>query len=163
MTAMASEQSGVSSLDDLMTRTDDRPEAKQLLSNLKRDLPALTALLDECNGYEGEDGVYRFYHGSFKVYWLQDLTDKAVAQFRQMLPERALNQRFLQIVQEGTGKVFVKRRNMCQPEATRPIVEAFFHARYFLEMAVKYARELDDPPCLMPSGWAALLYLYDLQ
>ena len=26
-------------------------------------------------------------------------------------------------------------------EATRPIVEAFFHARYFLEMVCKYGAE----------------------
>lgn len=29
-------------------------------------------------------------------------------------------------------------------------------------MAVKYAQELDEPPCLMPSGWAALLYFYQV-
>jgi hypothetical protein len=28
---------------------------------------------------------------------------------------------------------------------TRPIIEAFTHARYFLEMAVKYGAELDAP------------------
>jgi hypothetical protein len=46
---------------------------------------------------------------------------------------------------------------------TRPFVEAFFHARYFLAMAVKYGRELEFPPALMPSGWAAVLYLFDLR
>jgi hypothetical protein len=49
------------------------------------------------------------------------------------------------------------------PEATRPIVEAFFHARYFLEMAVRYGRQLSVAPQLLPSGWAALLYLYRLR
>jgi hypothetical protein len=48
-------------------------------------------------------------------------------------------------------------------EATRPIVEAFFHARYFLEMAVRYGKELATAPCLLPSGWASLLYLYGLR
>jgi hypothetical protein len=48
-------------------------------------------------------------------------------------------------------------------ETTRPIVEAFFHARYFLEMAVRYGRSLEAPPTLMPSGWAALLSLYGLR
>jgi hypothetical protein len=46
---------------------------------------------------------------------------------------------------------------------TRPIIEAFFHARYFLEMAVHYGQALDKPPNAMPSGWAALLYLYNLR
>lgn len=45
---------------------------------------------------------------------------------------------------------------------TRPILEAFFHARFFLEMAVRYA-DLPGPPTSLPSGWAALLYLYELR
>lgn len=47
--------------------------------------------------------------------------------------------------------------------ATRPIVEAFFDARYFLEMASKYVRELKEGPDAMPSGWAAVLYLFNLR
>jgi hypothetical protein len=46
---------------------------------------------------------------------------------------------------------------------SRPIVEAFLHARYFLEMAVRYGRELKATPMPLPSGLAALLYLYDLR
>lgn len=41
--------------------------------------------------------------------------------------------------------------------------EAFFHARFFLKMAVKYGEELDEAPSTLPSGWAALLYLYNLR
>ena len=47
-------------------------------------------------------------------------------------------------------------------DATRPILEAFFHARFFLEMAVRYA-DLESPPQTLPSGYAALLYLFDLR
>jgi len=47
--------------------------------------------------------------------------------------------------------------------ATRPKLEAFFHAKFMLEMAVKYGSELKEPPQGLPSGWAALLYLYDLR
>jgi hypothetical protein len=43
-----------------------------------------------------------------------------------------------------------------------PILEAFFHALFMLEMAVRYA-DLGEPPQMLPSGWAALLYLYDLR
>jgi len=46
---------------------------------------------------------------------------------------------------------------------TRPILEAFFHARDFLEMAVRYGRRLDAPPRVLPSGWAALLELHGLR
>jgi hypothetical protein len=38
------------------------------------------------------------------------------------------------------------------------MVEAFFHARFFLEMAVRYAH-LEQPPNPLPSGYAGLLYL----
>jgi hypothetical protein len=48
-------------------------------------------------------------------------------------------------------------------ERAGPIVQAFLHPRYFLEMAVKYAAQLDEPPEAMPSGWAALLCLYGLR
>ncbi|HTP49195.1 MAG TPA: hypothetical protein VMK42_00730 [Anaeromyxobacteraceae bacterium] len=48
-------------------------------------------------------------------------------------------------------------------EVTRPMLEAFFHARFFLEMAVRYGYELEAPPRSLPSGWAAFLYLYDLR
>lgn len=46
---------------------------------------------------------------------------------------------------------------------TRPLLEAFFHARFMLEMAIKYGRELDAPPKPLPSGWASVLYLYGLR
>jgi len=45
---------------------------------------------------------------------------------------------------------------------TRPMLEAFTHAKFMVEMAVRYA-DLPEPPVTMPSGWAALLYLYDLR
>jgi hypothetical protein len=47
-------------------------------------------------------------------------------------------------------------------EVNRPILEAFFHARYFLEMAVRYA-DLSAPPQTLPSGYAALLSLFGLR
>jgi hypothetical protein len=48
-------------------------------------------------------------------------------------------------------------------EITRPMLEAYFHARYFLAMVIRYGHELDEPPRMMPSGWAAVLYLYGLR
>ena len=78
------------------------------------------------------------------------------------MPERELDPYFAQILSEGTGLTFAKEHNKRWLEVTRPMLEAFFHARYFLEMAVKYGRELDYPKCLLPSGWAALLYFYSI-
>jgi hypothetical protein len=45
----------------------------------------------------------------------------------------------------------------------RPIVEAFFHAKFMLTMAVKYGKKLKEAPNMLPSGWAALLYLYKMR
>ena len=53
-------------------------------------------LWEELNGHWGyEDGFYRFYHGSFKVYRVQAMTDKAVNFLRELLPERELNESFM--------------------------------------------------------------------
>jgi hypothetical protein len=145
-------------------RADDRPEVKALLQNLKRSLPDLEELLASCGDHWGyEDPVYRFYHQSFKVYALQESTRRIADKLQEMAPERELNSYFLSIIRDGTGKVFTPEHNRDWLAVTRPILEAFFHARYFLEMAVKYGRELSSPPSLLPSGWAALLYLYNLR
>ncbi|MBI2403373.1 MAG: hypothetical protein HYV20_11705 [Gemmatimonadetes bacterium] len=127
-------------------------------------LAELEALLRECRSHWGyEDGVYRFYHHSFKVYALQERTMAMVAALQALAPERQLNESFVAIVREGTGKRFEPGHNRQWLEVTRPIVEAFFHAQYFLEMAVRYGKELKQPPRQLPSGWAAFLYLYNLR
>jgi hypothetical protein len=74
-----------------------------------------------------------------------------------------LNPWFTQIVEEGAAEQFSPEVNPRWVEATRPIVEAFFHARHFLEMVCKYGKELEGPPESLPSGWAAVLYLYGLR
>jgi hypothetical protein len=70
--------------------------------------------------------------------------------------------KFVEIVRAGTGKAFKREDNERWLEVTRPILEAFFHARFFLEMAVRYA-DLDAPPRPLPSGYAALLYLFGMR
>jgi hypothetical protein len=80
-----------------------------------------------------------------------------------LAPHLPLNPWFLEIVREGTGRTFARSDNDQWTTVTGPMVEAFAHARYFLEMACRYGNELESPPNIMPSGWAALLYLYDLR
>lgn len=134
-----------------------------LLANVRAQHEALKALLDESSDHWGfEDPVYRFYHQSFKVFWLQKQTDTIVRRLSGLLPDRSLHPWFLTIVRQGTGKTFATSDNDRWTLVTRPIVEAFFHARFFLEMAVRYA-ELKTPPQPLPSGYAALLYLYQLR
>jgi hypothetical protein len=110
-----------------------------------------------------EDGVYRFYHQSFKVYGLQQTTLAITSALQALAPDRKLNDWFTAISRAGTGKVFKLDDNGDWLNVTRPIVEAFFHARFFLEMAVRYGRTLNTPPTMLPSGWAAFLYLYNLR
>jgi hypothetical protein len=134
-----------------------------LLHSLRRDKPELEKLLQELSSHWGyEDYIYRFYHQSFKVYGLQHRTQTIIDKLQALVPDRPLNRWFLEIVRAGTGKGFNPDDNARWTEVTRPILEAFFHARFFLEMAVRYA-DLDAPPESLPSGYAALLYLFGLR
>jgi hypothetical protein len=143
---------------------DERPEVQQLFKNIVDRLPTLEKLLAECSNHWGyEDSIYRFYHQSYKLYSIQNQTLQMVDALQSLLPDTSLNDWFKQIIQEGTEKKFSQADNEHWLQSTRLILEAFFHARFFLEMAVKYGKELKAPPNLLPSGWAALLYLYNLR
>ncbi len=136
---------------------------QKLLVNVKNKHAELEELLEQVNDHwVYEDKIYRFYHHSFKVYRLQDTTKKIVDTLQSMLPERKMNKWFKQIVSEGTNKTFDLPHNQEWLLHTRPILEAFFHSKYFLEMAVKYS-SLERQPELLPSGYAGLLYLFDLR
>ncbi|MGH7293673.1 MAG: hypothetical protein ACRELB_02010 [Polyangiaceae bacterium] len=149
-------------------RTMKRLEAKRhrqeatLLREIKARLPELRELLEEVDDV-ADDLVYRFFHQSWKVYGAQDYTERAVVALQALMPEIALNEWFRQIVKAGTGREFTPEHNGRWLEVTRPMLEAFWHARYFLAMVVEYGAELDEPQSILPSGWAAVLYLYGLR
>jgi hypothetical protein len=145
-----------------MREKEKKAEEIQLLKKIKDAMPALEKLLQESRHSE-EDLIYRFYHQSFKVYGIQFQTAQMIARFQELAPHLVLNEWFMQIVQEGTGKEFSPSDNANWMAITRPMVEAFCHARYFLQMMCKYGRELSAPPPVLPSGWAAVLYLYNLR
>lgn len=96
------------------------------------------------------------------MYGLQHQTRSIRNRLQALAPDRPLNPWFVQIIEPGTGKRFEPEDNARWTEATRPILEAFFHARFFLEMAVRYAN-LQAPPRPLPSGYAALLDLFGLR
>ena len=143
----------------------------RLLARIKANETRLRRLLDACaEPGGGEDGFYRLYHESIKVHRLNGLTAEIVRELARMLPERELNPWFQRIVHEGkaagqeageadpagaTGVDWFQRR--------RAVVEAYFHAHMFLQLAYRYGRELETPPECLPSGWAAVLYLYGLR
>ena len=82
-----------------------------------------------------------------------------------LAPEgKSLCREFEEIIRAGAGgKHFEPEHNKNWTHHTRPFVEAFFHAKFFLEMVVKYGKELEGPPDMLPSGWAAVLCLYNLR
>ena len=142
----------------------DLAAEQRLLANIKANLPALEALMERARSHwDYEDFVYRFYHQSFKVFGVQGMTLGIVKALHDLLPEATLNPWFRTIVDDGTGRTFGDETNSAWPASTRAMLEAFFHARFMLEMVVKYGAELNEPPEMLPSGWAAVLYLYGLR
>lgn len=136
----------------------------ELLESIKSNIKHLEKLLKDSSGHWSyEDLVYRFYHGSFKVYGIQETTRHIIHWFNRVGRGRKLNEQFLDIVKDGTGKRFEMAHNQDWDDHTRPMVEAFFHAKYFLEMMVKYGNELKEDVHILPSGWASVLYLYNMR
>jgi hypothetical protein len=138
----------------------------ELLKNIKSRLPELEKLLNSINeDHTYGDMIYRFYHGSFKVYWIQDVTEKIVKILKELAPieVKEFNWMFEEIFKKGTGKKFSSKHNESWMTHTQPLLEAFFHAKYFLEQAVRFGKELEEAPTGLPSGWAGLLYFYNLR
>jgi hypothetical protein len=119
----------------------------KLLGRIKSNLPALEELLSEVDDAE-EDLVYRFYHQSYKVFRLQEYTAQIVKTLGALLPEVSLNDWFTMIVAEGTGRNFTHDDNERWIEVTRPMLEAFWHARYVL--AMRRATGSSWTPQIMP-------------
>lgn len=137
----------------------------ELLQNIKAALPDLEALHQRLTqNWVDEEMMYRFYHHSFKVFTIQEHTTAIVEALQSLAPnETQLNETFLEIINAGTGAEFELSMNDDWLRHTRPIVEAYHHARRFLDLVIGYGRLLDAPPRTLPSGWALVLYLYNLR
>lgn len=135
---------------------------EELLKNIKSNIVFLEELLKRYSDHwHYEDMIYRFYHQSYKCYYIQSSTLDIVKALKSLAPQDIVfNSFFEKIFSEGTDK---KINNEDFLRHTRPMIEAFFHAKFFLEMAVKYGKELEECPEILPSGWAALLYFYNLR
>ena len=106
---------------------------QQLLDTIKAHLPALDQLVEMLE-YDYEDRMYRFYYQSFKVYDLQSFTTQALDVLQQIAHaiDRPLSPWFTEITAQGLGVHFVMEHNQHWLEKTRPILEAFFHAKTML-------------------------------
>jgi hypothetical protein len=153
----------VDNYDTVNTMVDDPHQ--RLLDAIIKNQSTLEGLLSEVDEHWGaEDLIYRFWHQSMKVYWLQSYTERIALELVALAPDnRGLHPWFVAMMEEGTGKTFALEHNDDWLAHTRPIVEAFFHAHYMLSMAVTYGRELKSAPQLLPSGWAMLLELYQIR
>lgn len=139
-----------------------------LLQNIKKNMSKLEELWSEVTDHWGEeDLVYRFYHQSFKVYDIQAVTEEIFRALMELHYEKdgKLDDYFTSIFLEGTcrNRGWDHSHNLIWATTTRPFLEAFFHAKYFLQMAIKYGKELNEAPNCLPSGWASLLCLYRLR
>ena len=142
------------------------PEGEKLLKAIKERLPEIKALVKPTAYLPGEDSFYRFYHQSFKVFSLQKKTEEIIAEFQQigeMCEAPQLNTMFMEIINAGTSKEFTLDDNLHWAQSTRPILEAYFHAREMLNLMIKYGENLEHAPNSLPSGWGAVLYLYQLR
>jgi len=121
--------------EEFVAREEERDAAEMaLLTKLRQRKAALSDLLAKSSDHWGyEDPVYRFYHQSFKVYYIQEHTRSIVAALADLAPDRPLNPWFSEIVSLGTGYEFAAEHNLRWTEMTRPMLEAFFHARFFLD------------------------------
>ena len=162
------------SMEDILSKMEEKHSKHQvLLDNIKENMPELEKMLGKVSGLSYEDRMYRFYHYSLKVYWFQELTNDMLKILKKISPyteekdgmtwlEPFCNF-FNEIINEGTGWEHKLSHNQKWGMVTRPIVEAFLHSKYFIEMAVKYGNKLDEAPKMLPSGWAALLELYKIR
>ena len=136
-----------------------------LLGRIRERLPQIEELLVEiADDWGEEDGVYGFYDQSFKVFGLQQVTKKAFKLIEEIGGETdPLDGWYCQIVKEGTEGDFRDDTNAHWLSQTRPILEAFWHTKYFLAMMAKYGKELQSAPRALPSGWASVLCLFSLR
>ena len=150
-----------------MKIADRRVAEAALFFKLREKLPELKELLAKVTtDWVQDDFVYRLYHQSFKVYWIQKYTTQIVEALQALAPDIVLNEWFSEIVKQGTGHAFEHAHNRDWLLRARPMVEAFFHAKFMLEMGVKHGelmKDWEEPPQMLDSGWAAFLYLYNLR
>jgi len=136
-----------------------------LLKNIKENYQDFKYIYDLIELFTTEDRIYRFYHQSMKVFQLQELTKQINELLILVHPclDNEMDAYFIEIIEQGTTiGPFKMEYNQHWMTTARPIVEAYFHAEYFLKQIVKYGK-LDKAPEILPSGWAALLELYNIR
>ena len=137
-----------------------------LFQRIKENEDTIWNLYKKCGGHIYEDRMYRFYHSSLKVFWLQDVIKETVELLTMLNVNDPpqFDKWFVDIVAEAQAKGEFKKeyRDNFQKHA-RPVVEAFLHCKYFLDMLVKCIKIEEEPTEIAPSGWLALTELYNIR
>ena len=141
-----------------------------LLKNIKVRLKEAEDLLAEVEDHWAEqDLVYRYYHHSYKVYYIQGLTNKIVDFMVAVDPKpkekrrENFDVRFLRILDDGTGHVFHVDHNHEWDKRARPMLEAFWHAKYCLQNMIRSAKEMEEAKGMLASGWAGVLSIFRMR
>jgi hypothetical protein len=134
-----------------------------LFLRIKAHLPELEEVASELEEAE-ENGIYRYYHGSYKVFNLQNPVKDAFTLIKKIGGEDdpPLHD-YAQIVEAGTAHDFGEKTNANWDAETKPILEAFWHTKYFVQMMVKYGKKLEKVEMPLDYGMAAVLYLFELR
>lgn len=136
---------------------------KELLRNIKAGLRNLESLIQEVKIAE-ENCVYQVYSKDSDTSLIKESTDEIVRELKRISPydNNHFCDRFANIIKDGVDTPY--QPNTEKPQQEYPIFAAHFHARHFLEIAIKFGKMLEEPPAQnIPPGWAALLELYHIK
>lgn len=131
-----------------------------LPERLRTHAPALRDIVGNSDSFT--DSFYRLYHHSFKVYRLQDWIGRAVLILAAIAPERQLNSDYSDIVRQALSEPWELAHNFAWAEKTRPIVEAAFHTRQFVQATLAVSAD-KSVPNMLSADWAITLYLWGLR
>lgn len=145
----------------------ERKEKEQkLIERLKERETEIRQLQQQVeNWHASPDGIYRFYHHSYKVFSLNHYTEQIVSFFTELMDieRKDLHPWFVEICEEGLGRSFTQEANSNWLNETRPVMEAFFHAKHLLDMMIVYGLDKDAKEREGFGGWFSVLYLYQIR
>ena len=140
---------------------------QRLFKNIQENKEEILSLHKKYCCYVYEDRVYRFYHASLKVFWLQDAISDTLKLLHKLSPRRRpneLDEYFIKIIEDAQKEGEFKREyNEDFSKHARPVLEAYFHCKYFIDMLVKSLEFEENPRGGITSGWGAILELYNLR
>ncbi len=149
---------------EIRAKQEDRHRlAEMLLANIRSEKDTIDNLVSSFKKSEPEF-IYRFYHQSFKVFGYKELIRYSVKFLEKLAPESSqLNSWYRGIVDLGLDKGFNDSTNDNWLAETQPLLEAFWHTKFFVTQMKSSAESLETAPEILPYNWASVLYLYDLR